>query len=106
MQVAGEQELGFWVEDFQKGPAGLLPGSRDSDLVRVAEEACKGLGVDPVVSARGSSNMNVGIREGVKSISTGGDMGGGRNTLEEYANVEPVFRGLWWDYLIGKSLLR
>ena len=105
-KVSSSQELEYWIEDYQKGPAGLLLGSRDSDLVRIAEETCKLLGVEPSVSPRGSSNMNVGIREGVKSISTGGERGGGRNTLDEYANIEPVFRGLWWDYLIGKILLR
>ncbi len=51
-------------------------------------------------------NMNVGIRKGIKSISTGGDRGGNRNTLDEYANIEPVFKGLWWDFLIGYTVLR
>jgi tripeptide aminopeptidase len=104
--VAEEQELGYWIEDFQKGPAGLIPGSRESDLVRVAEEYSKLLGVEPRVSPRGSSNMNVGVRKGVLSISTGGDRGGNRNTLNEFANIEPVFEGLWWDFLIGYTLLR
>ena len=104
--VADNQELEYWTEDYQKGPAGLLQGSRDSDLVRVAEEASILLGFEPTVSPRGSSNMNVGIRNGIKSISTGGDRGGGRNTLNEYANIEPVFKGLWWDYIIGKTLLK
>ena len=105
-EVADEQELEYWIEDFQKGPAGLIPGSRESDLVRVAEEYSKLLGVEPTVSPRGSSNMNVGVRRGVKSISTGGDRGGNRNTLDEYANIEPVFIGLWWNFLIGHTLLR
>jgi tripeptide aminopeptidase len=104
--VAENTELGYWIEDFQKGPAGLIPGSRESDLVRVAEEFSKLLGVEPRVSPRGSSNMNVGVRKGVLSISTGGDRGGNRNTLDEYANIEPVFEGLWWDFLIGYTLLR
>lgn len=105
-EVANGQELGYGIEDFQKGPADLIPGSRESDLVRVAEEFSKLLGVEPTVSPRGSSNMNVGVRRGVKSISTGGDRGGNRNTLEEYTNIEPVFKGLWWDFLIGYTLLR
>lgn len=105
-KVAGEQQLEHWIEDFQKGPAGLISGSRESDLVRVAEEYSKLMGVEPSVSPRGSSNMNVGVRSGVKSISTGGDRGGGRNTLDEFANIEPVFNGVWWDFLIGYTLLR
>lgn len=104
--IAVEQELEFWIENFQKGKAGLIPGSRESDLVRVAEEFSKLLGVEPSVSPRGSSNMNAGIRKGVKSISTGGNRGGERNTMDEYANIEPVFDGLWWDFLIGYTLLR
>lgn len=99
--VAEDQKLGYWVENFQKGSAALILDSRESDLVRVAVEFCKLLGVEPSVSARGSSNMNVGVRKGVKSISTGGDRGGNRNTLDEYANIQPVFKGLWWNFLIG-----
>lgn len=105
-RVAAQEGLGFWVEGYQKGAAGLLPGARESELVRVAEESCRVLGVEPTVSPRGSSNMNVGIRRGIPSISTGGDRGGGRNTAEEYANLEPVFKGVLWCFLTAKALCR
>jgi acetylornithine deacetylase/succinyl-diaminopimelate desuccinylase-like protein len=104
--VAATEGLGFWVEDNQKGSAGLLPGARESELVRVAEESCMVLGVEPNVSPRGSSNMNVGIRLGISSISIGGERGGGRNTAGEYANLEPVFKGVRWCYLTAKTLCR
>jgi hypothetical protein len=64
------------------------------------------LGVEPNVSPRGSSNMNVGIRLGISSISIGGERGGGRNTAGEYANLEPVFKGVRWCYLTAKTLCR
>lgn len=105
-KVAAQEGLGFWMEGHQKGAAGLLPGARESELVRVAEESCRVLGVEPTVSPRGSSNMNVGIRHGIPSISTGGDRGGGRNTPEEYANLEPVFKGIQWCYLTAKAICR
>ena len=36
-----------------------------------------------------------------KSFSTGGDRGGGRDTTEEYANIDPVLDGIKLNFLIG-----
>jgi hypothetical protein len=49
--------------------------------------------------------MNAGIVAGISSISAGGDRGGGRDTPEEYANVEPVLAGVKLHFLIGYALL-
>jgi len=99
--VAKEQQLEMWVETFSESPAGQIPGARESKFIRVAEEAIKLLGSDVSLSNRGSSNMNVGINKNILSISTGGNRGSGRDTLEEYANIEPVLKGIKLDFLIG-----
>lgn len=104
-EVAEEEGLEWWIEPYSESPAGQLPGARDSRLVRVAEQATRLLGVEPSLSDRGSSNINAGIAAGMSSISAGGNRGGGRDTLEEYANVEPVLAGVKLHFLIGYTLL-
>lgn len=49
--------------------------------------------------------MNTGIAAVISSISVGGDRGGGRDTTEEYANVEPVLAGVKLHFLTGYVLL-
>jgi acetylornithine deacetylase/succinyl-diaminopimelate desuccinylase-like protein len=104
-EVAEEEELEWWIESYSESPAGQLPGARDSRLVRVTEEATRLLGVEPTLSNRGSSNMNAGIATGISSISAGGDRGGGSDTPEEYANIEPVLAGVKMHFVIGYTLL-
>jgi len=67
----------------------------------VAEEATRLFGVEPVLSKRGSSNMNAGVAAGISTISTGGERGGGRDSQEEYANIEPNLMGVKLNFLIG-----
>jgi acetylornithine deacetylase/succinyl-diaminopimelate desuccinylase-like protein len=98
-EVAAEEELEAWIEPVVETPAGQIPGARDSPLVRVAEEVVKVMGYKPTLSNRGSCNMNVGVAQGVLSISTGGDRGGARDSLESYANIEPVMQGAKWVFL-------
>jgi len=100
-EIAKDMEFKWWVETYSESPAGQIPGARDSRLVRIAEESTKLLGSQVSLSDRGSSNMNVGIINNIPSISTGGRRGGKRNTTEEYANIEPVFRGVKLNFLIG-----
>ena len=104
-EVAEGERLEWWIEPYSESPASQLPGARDSRLVRVAEEATKILGVEPTLSERGSSNMNAGIAAAISSISAGGSRGGGRDTPEEFANVEPVLAGVKLHFLIGYILL-
>ena len=98
-EIASEEELEAWIEPVVETPAGQIPGARDSPLVRVAEEIVKVMGYEPSLSNRGSCNMNVGVAQGVLSISTGGDRGGARDSLESYANIEPVMQGAKWVFL-------
>jgi hypothetical protein len=101
MGVSEEEGLEWWIEPFSETPASQLPGARESRLVRVAEEATRLFGVEPALSKRGSSNMNAGVAAGISTISTGGDRGGGRDSQEEYANIEPNLMGVKLNFLIG-----
>jgi len=104
-KVAKEEGLETWVEPYSVIPAGQIPGARKSDLVRVAEEATRFLGVKPRLNNSGSSNMNIAISKGILSISTSGNRGGGRDTPDEYANIEPNLNGAKLSFLIVYSLL-
>jgi len=103
-EVAVEEELEAWIEPVVVTPAGQIPGARNSSLTRVAEEIVKIMGYEPTLSNRGSCNMNVGVAQGVLSISTGGDRGGARDSVESYANIEPVMLGAKWVFLISYIL--
>ena len=103
-EVAAEEELEAWIEPIVTTPAGQIPGARDSPLTRVAEEIVKVMGYEPTLSNRGSCNMNVGVAQGVLSISTGGDRGGARDSNESYANIEPVMLGAKWVFLTSYIL--
>lgn len=103
-EVAEEEGLERWIEPYSESPAGQLPGAKNSKLVRVAEEATRLLRVEPMLSSRGSSNMNAGIAAGIPSISAGGNRGEGRDTPEEHANVEPVLEGVKLHFMIGYVL--
>ncbi|MFC1562076.1 M20/M25/M40 family metallo-hydrolase, partial [candidate division KSB1 bacterium] len=102
--VAEEEQLEWWPEPYSEVPAGQLPGARNSRLVRITEEAMKGLGAEVSLSSRGSSNMNVGISMKIPSISVGGSRGGGRNTPDEYANIKPNLDGIKVNFLVGYIL--
>ncbi|MCP4711530.1 MAG: M20/M25/M40 family metallo-hydrolase [Planctomycetes bacterium] len=100
-EVAAVHGFEYLVENYSEVPAGQIPGARDSDLVRIAEEATLLLGSGASLGNSGSSNMNVGIAHRIPSISTGGSRGSGRNTFDEYANVEPNLTGIKLNFLIG-----
>ncbi len=99
--VSRKEGLEWWMEPFSESPAGQIPGARNGRLVRIAEEATKTIGREASLSNRGSSNMNIGIARKIHSISTGGDRGGGRDTTEEFANIDPVLNGIKLNFLIG-----
>jgi len=100
-EVAEVHGFEYWVENYSEVPAGQIPGARNSKLVRIAEEATLLLGSRVSLGNSGSSNMNVGIARRIPSISTGGSRGSGRNTLDEYANIEPNLTGIKLNFLIG-----
>jgi len=103
-EVSKEEELEWWIESLSNSSPRQIPGARDSRLVRVAEEATRLMGIEPMLNNRGSSNMNAGVAAGISTISMGGDRGGGRDSQEEYANIEPAMAGIKLNFLIGYIL--
>ena len=80
------------MEAFQLTPGGQIPGARMSRLVTTAEAIAKYLGLEPTVSNRGSSNMNVAIGNGTPAIGLGGSRGGDRAQSTEWADISAMMR--------------
>ena len=92
LQVSQETGIALTMEAFQLTPGGQIPGARMSRLVTTAEAIAKYLGLQPTVSNRGSSNMNVAIGNGTPAIGLGGSRGGDRAQSTEWADLTAMMR--------------
>src|SRR5512145_212959 len=52
-------------------PAAVLPGNRESHLVKMAEAVHRAMGFDPPIGNAGSNNSSAALLQGISSISTG-----------------------------------
>ena len=68
-QVAKETSIGLTMEPVQNTPAGQIAGGRDSALVQTTQDIVKYLGLNPVLSDWGVTNMNIAIAYGTPSIA-------------------------------------
>lgn len=71
---------------------GQIPGARDSDLVALATEVARHLGIEPEVSHKGCCNMAVPVGHGRLAIGLHGERGGGRATAGEWADIPAMMR--------------
>ncbi|HEY0006707.1 MAG TPA: M20/M25/M40 family metallo-hydrolase, partial [Pyrinomonadaceae bacterium] len=56
---------------ISKSPAAVIPGHRDSYLVRMSEAVHRAMGFDPQITPTGSNNSSAALLAGISSISTG-----------------------------------
>ena len=75
-------------------PAAVIPGHRDSDLVKMAEAVHRAMGFDPPITATGSNNSSVALLEGIPSISTGAGPCDDSHALTENCEIEPQYKGI------------
>ena len=75
-------------------PAAVIPGHRDSELVKISEAVHRALGFDPPITNTGSNNSSVALLEGVSSISTGAGPCDNSHALTENCEIEPFYRGI------------
>tara|TARA_B100002003_G_scaffold57536_1_gene53018 strand:+ start:4456 stop:5790 length:1335 start_codon:yes stop_codon:yes gene_type:complete len=92
LQISQETGITLTMEAFQLTPGGQIPGARMSRLVTTAEAIAKYLRLEPTVSNRGSSNMNVAIGNGTPAIGLGGSRGGDRAQSSEWADITAMMR--------------
>jgi tripeptide aminopeptidase len=85
-------------------PAAILPGNRDSELVKIAEAVHRALGFDPPITNAGSNNASVALLEGIAAISTGAGPCRDSHALTENCEIEPLYKGIKKVMLLGVAL--
>jgi len=85
-------------------PAAVIPGHRESYLVRISEAVHRVMGFDPPITNAGSNNSSAALREGISSISTGAGPCEGSHGLNENCEIEPFFKGIKKILLLGVAL--
>ena len=82
------------TEVISTSPAAVIPGHRDSQLVKTAEAVHRALGFDPPITNTGSNNSSVALLAGISSISTGAGPCADAHALTENCEIEPLYRGI------------
>lgn len=75
-------------------PAAILPGNRESDLVKIAEAVHRAMGFDPPIGNAGSNNSSAALLAGIPSISTGAGPCNDAHALTENCEIEPLYKGI------------
>jgi len=75
-------------------PAAVLPGNRESHLVKVAEAVHRAMGFDPPIGNAGSNNSSQALLLGINSISTGAGPCNDSHALTENCEIEPLYKGI------------
>jgi tripeptide aminopeptidase len=82
------------TEVISTSPAAVIPGHRDSDLVKISEAVHRALGFNPPITNAGSNDSSVALLAGVSSISTGAGPCDDSHALTENCEIEPLYRGI------------
>jgi tripeptide aminopeptidase len=75
-------------------PAAMIPGHRESYLVRMSEAVHRVSGFDPPITNAGSNNSSAALLAGISSISTGAGPCDGSHSLAENCEIEPFYKGI------------
>ena len=89
---------------ISKSPAAVIPGHRDSYLVRTAEAVHRVMGFDPPITNAGSNNSSAALLAGISSISTGAGPCDGAHSLAENCEIEPLYKGIKKTLLLELAL--
>lgn len=82
------------TEIISTSPAAILPGNRDSDLVKIAEAVHRAMGFNPPIGNAGSNNSSAALLQGITSISTGAGPCNDSHALTENCEIEPLYKGI------------
>ena len=74
--------------------AALIPGHRESYLVRMSEAVHRAMGFDPPITNAGSNDSSPALLAGVSSISTGSGPCNDSHALTENCEIEPFYKGI------------
>lgn len=79
---------------ISRSPAAMIPGHRESYLVRMSEAVHRVMGFNPPITDSGSNNSSVALLAGISSISTGAGPCSDAHALTENCEIEPLYRGV------------
>src|ERR1044072_719155 len=79
---------------ISKSPAAVIPGHRESYLVRMAEAVHRVMGFEPPIGNAGSNNPSAALLAGVSSISTGAGPCDDTHSLAENCEIAPFYNGI------------
>ncbi|MCU1263982.1 MAG: hypothetical protein JWM21_300 [Acidobacteria bacterium] len=82
------------TEVISTSPAAVLPGNRESDLVKIAAAVHRAMGFDPPIGDAGSNNSSAALLAGIPSISTGAGPCNDSHSLTENCEIEPLYKGI------------
>jgi acetylornithine deacetylase/succinyl-diaminopimelate desuccinylase-like protein len=93
-EEAKRANMNLKTDIISTSPAAIIPGHRNSDLVKMAEAVHRAMGFDPPITATGSNNSSVALLEGIPSISTGAGPCDDSHALTENCEIEPLYKGI------------
>jgi len=93
-EEAKRANMNLKTDIISTSPAAVIPGHRDSDLVKMAEAVHRAMGFDPPITATGSNNSSVALLQGIPSISTGAGPCDDSHALTENCEIEPFYKGI------------
>ncbi len=79
---------------ISRSPAAILPGNKDSQLVKIAEAVHRAMGFDPPITNAGSNNSSAALLQGITSISTGAGPCNDAHAITENCEIEPLYKGI------------
>ena len=91
---ARRSNLQLKTDVISKSPAAVIPGHRDSNMVKIAEAVHRAMGFDPPITPTGSNNSSAALLAGIPSISTGAGPCSDAHALTENCEIEPFYKGV------------
>lgn len=82
------------TEIISTSPAAVIPGHRDSQMVKIAEAVHRAMGFNPSITPTGSNNASAALLGGIPAISTGAGPCDDSHALTESCEIEPLYRGI------------
>jgi tripeptide aminopeptidase len=90
---------------ISSSPAAVLPGNRESRLVKIAEAVHRAMGFNPPIGNAGSNNSSAALLQGISSISTGAGPCSDSHALTENCEIEPLYTGIKKILLLELALV-
>ncbi len=103
-EEARRAEMAVKTVVISTSPAAVIPGHRDSHLVKVAEAVHRALGFNPSITPTGSNNSSAALLAGISSISTGAGPCNDSHALTENCEIEPLYKGIKKVLLLAVAL--